>query len=198
MASPENIGGGAAAAADPFASPRLLRLYREKAVPALMEKFGYKNIMEVPRVLKVTLNMGVGEAAKDIKELDAAIKELTIIAGQKPMQTRARVSVSQFKIRAGMPVGAFVTLRNARMWEFMERLIHVALPRVRDFRGLPGKSFDGRGNYSMGLKEHMIFVELDYNDISKTRGMNITFVTNAKSDAEAKELLRLLGMPFRN
>lgn len=183
---------------DPFAEPSLLRKYRQEVVPAMREKFAYGNIMEVPSLKKITVNMGVGEASRDIKELDAAMRELTKITGQKPKQTRAKVSVSQFKIREGMPVGCFVSLRRQRMWEFMERLIHIALPRVRDFRGLPGRSFDGRGNYSMGVKEHMIFVELDYTDVAKTRGMNITFVTNAKTDAEAKELLRLLGMPFRN
>lgn len=181
-----------------YALPRLLVKYRGTVIPGLTEHFGYKNPMEVPRLEKITINMGVGEASKDIKELDAAAKELAIIAGQKPRLTRAKVSVSTFKIREGMPVGCFVTLRNNRMWEFMDRLVHIALPRVRDFRGISGRSFDGRGNYSMGLKEHMIFVELDYNQISKNRGMNITFVTSAKTDAEAKELLKRLGMPFRN
>jgi large subunit ribosomal protein L5 len=184
--------------ADAFALPRLLVKYRAEVIAGLTDHFSYKNTMQVPRLEKITINMGVGEASKDIKELDAAAKELAIIAGQKPRLTRAKVSVSTFKIREGMPVGCFVTLRGARMWEFMDRLVHVALPRVRDFRGIPGRSFDGRGNYSMGLKEHMIFVELDYNQVAKTRGMNITFVTSAKTDAEAKELLKRLGMPFRN
>ncbi|MBI1292744.1 50S ribosomal protein L5 [bacterium] len=183
---------------DAYALPRLLVKYRSEVISGLTEQFGYKNTMQVPRLEKITINMGVGEASKDIKELDAAAKELAIIAGQKPRLTRAKVSVSTFKIREGMPVGCFVTLRNARMWEFMDRLVHVALPRVRDFRGISGRSFDGRGNYSMGLKEHMIFVELDYNQVVKTRGMNITFVTSAKTDAEAKDLLKRLGMPFRN
>lgn len=187
-----------AGAADPYTIPRLLHKYRTEVGPALTKKFDYKNPMQVPRLLKITVNMGVGEASKDIKELDAAEKELSIITGQKARTTRAKVSVSTFKLRQGMPIGCFVTLRNERMWEFLDRLVHVALPRVRDFRGLPGRSFDGRGNYSMGVKEHLIFVELEYNMISKNRGMNITFVTNAKTDAEAKELLRLLGMPFRN
>lgn len=178
--------------------PRMLAKYRADVIPAMREKFGYKNVMEVPRLQKITLNMGVGEAAKDIKELDAAEKELAIIAGQKPRRTRAKVSVSTFKIRQGMPVGCFVTLRGARMWEFADRLIHVALPRVRDFRGVRGRSFDGRGNYSLGVKEHLIFVELDYSQISKNRGLDISFITSAKTDAEAKELLTLLGMPYRN
>lgn len=183
---------------EPFTIPRLLAKYRGDVVPALTKKFDYKNVMEVPKLLKITVNMGVGEASKDIKELDAAEKELAIITGQKPRTTRAKVSVSTFKIRQGMPIGCFVTLRRDRMWEFMDRLINVALPRVRDFRGIPGRSFDGRGNYSMGIREHQIFVELGYQDITKNRGMNITFVTSAKNDQEAKELLSLLGMPFRN
>lgn len=194
----EAVQTGGAGVTEPYGLPRLLRKYREEVVPGLRQQFGYENIMQVPGLKKITVNMGVGEASKDIKELDAAEKELTIIAGQKPLTTRAKVSVSTFKIRRGMPVGCFVTLRGERMWEFMDRLVHVALPRVRDFRGIPGKSFDGRGNYSMGVKEHLIFVELEYNQISKNRGMNITFVTSAKTDAEAKELLRRLGMPFRN
>jgi large subunit ribosomal protein L5 len=184
--------------ADAYGIPRLLVKYRQEVVPGLQEQFGYKNAMEIPRLQKITVNMGVGEASKDIKELDAAAKELAIITGQRPKLTRAKVSVSTFKIREGMPVGCFVTLRGHIMWEFMDRLINIALPRVRDFRGIPGRSFDGRGNYSMGIKEHMIFVELDYNMVQKNRGMNITFVTTAKKDAEAKELLKRLGMPFRN
>lgn len=179
-------------------SPRLLLKYRQEVAPALREKFAYANVMQIPRLQKITLNMGVGEASRDIKELDAAEKELMIIAGQKPSVTRARRAISTFKIREGMPVGCYVTLRGARMWEFMDRLVHVALPRVRDFRGIPGKSFDGRGNYSMGVREHLIFLELDYSQISRNRGLDITFVTSAKTDAESKELLRLLGMPFRN
>lgn len=194
----EKDNGGAAVAEPDFGPPRLQKKYHEEVVPKLIEKFGFKNPMEVPRLLKITLNMGVGEASKDVKELDAAEKELAIIAGQKPKRTRAKVSVSTFKLREGMPVGCFVTLRRNRMWEFMDRFIHVALPRVRDFRGIPGRSFDGRGNYSVGVKEHLIFVELEYSEISKNRGLDITFVTTAKNDAEAKELLKLLGMPFRN
>jgi large subunit ribosomal protein L5 len=178
--------------------PRLRLRYDQQIKQALMEKFGYTNVMQVPRLQKIVVNMGVGEAARDIKDLDAAEKELAVITGQKPKTTRARVSVAAFKVREGMPVGAFVTLRGARMYEFMDRLINIALPRIRDFRGLPGRAFDGRGNYSMGIREHAIFVELEFHMISKNRGMNITFVTDAKSDAEAKELLRLFGMPFRN
>jgi len=194
----ESASPSSAGLVNSFDFPRLLQKYKTEVIPGLRQQFSYKNVMQVPRLQKITLNMGVGEASKDIKELDAAEKELAIIAGQKPISTRARVSVSAFKIRQGMPVGCFVTLRGPRMWEFMDRLINVALPRVRDFRGLPGRSFDGRGNYSMGVKEHLIFVELDYNMISHNRGMNITFVTTAKTDAEAKELLKRLGMPFRN
>lgn len=178
--------------------PRLRLRYDQQIRPALMEKFGYKNVMQVPRLRKIVVNMGVGEAARDIKDLDAAEKELAVITGQKPKTTRAKISVAAFKVREGMPVGCFVTLRGERMYEFLDRLINIALPRIRDFRGLPGKAFDGRGNYSMGVREHAIFVELEFHMISKNRGMNITFVTDAKSDAEAKELLRLFGMPFRN
>jgi large subunit ribosomal protein L5 len=178
--------------------PRLLTRYREVVVPAMQEKFGYSNVMQIPRLVKVVVNMGVGEASRDIKELDAAERELTKITGQKPRTTRARISVSQFKIREGMPVGCFVTLRGTRMFEFVDRLTSVAIPRIRDFRGLPPNGFDGRGNHSLGIREHSIFVELDYNDVQKNRGMNITTVTTAKSDAEAKELLRLLGYAFRS
>lgn len=182
----------------PQVMPRLQEKYLKEVVPALVEKFEFKNVMQVPRLLKITLNMGVGEASKDIKELDAAEKELAIIAGQKPKTTRARKAISTFKIRENMPVGCSVTLRRARMWEFADRLIHVALPRVRDFRGLNPRAFDGRGNYSMGVREHLIFVELEYDQISRNRGLDICFTTTAKSDAEARELLRLLGMPFRS
>lgn len=178
--------------------PRLKAKYREEIAPAMMKKFGYTSPMAIPRLVKMVVNMGVGQAAKDIKDLDAAEKELALITGQKPRTTRARISVATFKIRQGMPIGCFVTLRGDRMFEFLDRLVNISLPRIRDFRGLPGKAFDGRGNHSMGIKEHSIFVELDYNTISRNRGMNITTVTTAKTDAEAKELLRLFGMPFRN
>jgi len=190
----DNTGKNAATAPP----PRLLEAYRERIAPAMQQKFGYENPMEIPRLVKIVLNMGVGEASRDIKELEQARRELSIIAGQMPMETRARVSVAQFKIREGMKVGCFVTLRNARMYEFLDRFVNVAVPRIRDFRGLPGNSFDGRGNYSLGIKEHNMFVELEYSDISHNRGMNVTVVTTAKTDAEAKELLRLFGMPFRN
>lgn len=180
-----------------YGTPRLLIRYRTAVAPALREKFAYGNVMETPRLQKIMVNMGVGEASKDIKELDAAEKELAIITGQKARTTRAKNAISTFKIREEMPVGCAVTLRGARMWEFMDRLVHISLPRVRDFRGLNPRSFDGRGNYSMGIKDHSIFVELDYSQISKNRGMDITFVTSAKNDAEARELLTLLGMPFR-
>lgn len=183
--------------AEAYGLPRLLVRYRTAVAPALREKFSLGNVMEIPRLEKIMVNMGVGEASKDIKELDAAEKELAIITGQKPRTTRAKNAISTFKIRENMPVGCAVTLRGARMWEFMDRLIHISLPRVRDFRGLNPRSFDGRGNYSMGIKDHSIFVELDYSQISKNRGMDITFVTSAKNDAEARELLALLGMPFR-
>lgn len=201
--------GGATSAAAAAAAPsdgkpkvkagpaRLAVKYREEIAPAMQKKFGYKNPMEIPRLVKVVVNMGVGEASRDIKELDAAEKELAIITGQKPLTTRARVSVASFKIREGMPVGCFVTLRGARMFEFLDRFVNVAIPRIRDFRGLPPNAFDGRGNHSLGIKEHNIFVELEYNMISTNRGMNITTVTTAKTDAEAKELLRLFGFPFR-
>lgn len=182
----------------PLAPPRLFERYRREIIPAMQKKFGYKNIMQVPRLVKIVVNMGVGEACRDIKELDQAEAELTLITGQKPRMTRAKISVSAFKVREGMPVGCFVTLRGARMYEFLDRLINVAIPRIRDFRGLPTRSFDGRGNHSMGVREHAIFVELDPNKIPRARGMNITTVTNAKSDAEAKELLVLFGMPFRS
>lgn len=187
----------AVAAAKPFGLPRLLVKYRSVVAPALREKFNYSNVMEIPRLQKIVVNMGVGEASKDIKELDAAEKELAIITGQKPRTTRAKKAISTFKIREGMAVGCSVTLRRDRMWEFMDRLVNIALPRVRDFRGISPRSFDGRGNFSMGVKEHAIFVELDFSQISHNRGLDITFVTTAKSDAEARELLAQLGMPFR-
>lgn len=177
--------------------PRLQERYVKEIIPALREKFSYKNIMQVPKLVKIVVNMGVGEASRDIKELDAAEVELAWITGQKARKTRAGVSVSAFKIREGMPVGCFVTLRGARMYEFLDRLINVAIPRIRDFRGLPPRAFDGRGNHSMGVREHTIFLELDQNKVPRVRGMNITTVTTAKSDAEAKELLKLFGMPFR-
>lgn len=171
--------------------------YEKEVVPALMERFGYKSIMAVPRIEKVVINMGVGDAIQNPKLLDAAVNELALITGQRPMVTRAKKSISAFKVRAGMPIGCKVTLRKQRMWDFLTRLIFLALPRVRDFRGLSPDSFDGRGNYSLGLREQLIFPEIDYDDIEKVRGMDVTIVTTAKTDEEARELLRLLGMPFR-
>lgn len=193
----EGAAGEGAQKQDGKFEPRLKKLYREQIVPAMMKKFAYKNPMQVPRLEKIVLNMGVGEAARDIKLLDAAERELALIAGQKPIVRRAKRAISAFKIRAGMPVGCMVTLRGDRMYSFLERLITIAIPRVRDFRGLPTKSFDGRGNHSMGIREHLIFMELDYSKVSTVRGMNITTVTTAETDEEALELLRLFGMPFR-
>jgi len=177
--------------------PRLKLLYKNEIIPAMMKKFQYKNVMQVPRLLKIVVNMGVGEAARDIKELDHAMEELGLISGQKPKLSRAKKSISAFKVRSGMPVGCFVSLRGKRMYEFLDRLINIAIPRIRDFRGLPTKSFDGRGNHSFGIKEHLIFVELDYNKVPKVRGMNITTASNARNDEECRELLKLFGMPFR-
>ncbi len=178
-------------------TPRLKTRYKDEVRKALTEKFGYTNPMQVPKLVKVTVSMGVGEGSKDIKLLDAAENELAAITGQKPKRTRATKSISQFKLRAGMPIGCFVTLRRDRMYEFLDRLISIAVPRIRDFRGLPAKSFDGRGNYAMGVKEHLIFMELDHSKVAKDRGLNVVVVTSAKTDEEAHELLRLLGMPFR-
>jgi large subunit ribosomal protein L5 len=177
---------------------RMKDLYQENAVPALMKRFGYQNRMEVPRLEKIILNMGLGEAIQNIKILDSAVQELSQITGQKPVITKAKKSIAQFKLRTGMPIGCMVTLRKERMYEFFNRLVNVALPRVRDFKGLSGKSFDGRGNYALGIREQLIFPEIHYDKIDKVKGMNIVIVTTAKTDEEGKELLRLLGMPFRN
>ena len=170
--------------------------YRDQVVNELKNKFGYKSVMQVPRIEKITLNMGVGEALTDKKLLDNAVADLAAISGQKPLVTKARKSVAGFKIRQGYPIGCKVTLRGERMWEFFERLITIAVPRIRDFRGLSAKSFDGRGNYSMGVREQIIFPEIDYDKIDKIKGMDITFTTTAKTDEEAQALLELLGMPF--
>lgn len=178
--------------------PRFKKKYREEVIPALMEQFQYGSIMEVPRLVKIALNQGIGEATQDKKLVDNAAAELTVIAGQKAVATKAKRSVSNFKLREGMPIGARVTLRDHRMYEFLDRLVTVALPRVRDFRGINDKSFDGRGNYSMGITEHIIFPEIDLDKVSKIMGMDITFVTTAKTDQEAYALLRLLGLPFKN
>ena len=177
-------------------TPRLKEKYLSEVAKAMMEKFGYKNVMEIPRLEKVVLNMGVGEAVANPKVMDAAIADMTLIAGQKPVVTRAKKSIATFKIRQNMPIGVKVTLRGARMCYFLDKLMNVALPRVRDFRGVNPNSFDGRGNYSMGVKEQLIFPEIDYDKIDKVRGMDIIVVTTAKTDEEARELLKLLGMPF--
>ncbi len=178
-------------------TPRLRKLYLDSVVPALAERFGYKSRMQVPRLDKVVVNMGVGEATQDPKTLDAAVTDLQTITGQKPVITRAKRSIAAFKIREGVPIGTCVTLRGNRMYDFLDRLFNVALPRVRDFRGIPSKSFDGRGNFSLGVREQLIFPEVDYDKVEKVRGMDITIVTSARSDEEAKALLALLGMPFR-
>ncbi|MEG6566638.1 50S ribosomal protein L5 [Thermoanaerobacterium saccharolyticum] len=175
---------------------RLKDKYINEVVPALMEKYSYKNIMQVPKLEKIVLNIGLGEARENPKAIEAASNDLAVITGQKPVVTRAKKSIANFKIRAGMPIGVKVTLRGERMYEFADKLFNVALPRVRDFRGLPTKSFDGRGNYSFGIKEQLIFPEIDYDKIDKVRGMDIIFVTTAKNDEEARTLLELMGMPF--
>jgi large subunit ribosomal protein L5 len=172
--------------------------YTKEVVPALKKQFNYKNIMEVPRLDKIVINMGLGEAIQNIKILDSALEEIAAITGQRPVITKARRSIAQFKLRAGMPIGCMVTLRKERMYEFLNRFINIALPRVRDFRGLPPHAFDGRGNYSLGLKEQIIFPEINYDKIDKIKGMNIVIATTAKTDEEGRELLRLLGMPFRS
>ncbi len=177
---------------------KLKEVYQEKTVPALMKRFNYKNKMEVPKLEKIVINMGLGEAIQNIKILDSAAQELSQITGQKPVIRKAKKSIAQFKLRTGMPIGCMVTLRKERMYEFFNRLVNVALPRVRDFKGLSGKSFDGRGNYALGIREQLIFPEIHYDKIDKVKGMNIVIVTTAKTDEEGKELLKLLGMPFRN
>jgi len=176
---------------------RLKEHYQEKIVPALMEEFSYKCIMQVPKVEKVVVNMGIGEAIQNIKILENAVEEMSMIVGQRPVITKARKSIASFKVREGMPIGCMVTLRGARMYEFLDRLLNVALPRIRDFRGISPNAFDGRGNFSMGLKEHYIFPEIDYDKIDRVLGMNISIVTTAKSDEEARTLLRLLGIAFK-
>ncbi|WP_028920532.1 50S ribosomal protein L5 [Pseudoxanthomonas suwonensis] len=177
---------------------RLEKIYKEQVVPALMEKFGYTNPMQVPRLVKITLNMGVGEAAANKKVLENAVADLAKISGQKPVTTKARVSVASFKIRDGWPIGCKVTLRRDTMFEFLDRLISVSLPRVRDFRGVSGRSFDGRGNFNMGVKEQIIFPEIDFDAVDAVRGMDIAITTTAKTDAEAKALLEAFKFPFRN
>jgi large subunit ribosomal protein L5 len=173
-------------------------IYQKDVVPQLTKTFGYKNVMQVPRLWKITLNMGLGEAVQNIKILDSAVEELALVSGQKAVITKAKRSIAIYKLREGMPIGVMVTLRRNRMLDFFDKLVNVALPRVRDFRGVSGKAFDGRGNYSLGIREQIIFPEINLDKIDKIKGLNISIVTTAKTDEEGKELLRLLGMPFRN
>lgn len=175
---------------------RLKEKYKTEVAPAMMQKFGYKNVMEIPKVEKVIINMGVGEAVGNPKALDAAVGDLTTIAGQKPVVTRAKKSIAAFKIRQGMAIGTKVTLRGERMYHFLDKLLNISLPRVRDFRGISPRAFDGRGNYTLGVKEQLIFPEIEYDKVDKIRGMDIVIVTTAKTDEEARELLKLMGMPF--
>ena len=177
---------------------RLRERYEQDVAPALKKEFGYGNVMAIPRVQKVVVNMGLGEATQNAKIVDTGLDEVARVTGQKPVVTRAKKSIAQFKVRKGMPIGAMVTLRGERMWEFLDRLMSVALPRVRDFRGVSPRGFDGRGNYTLGLKDQLLFPEIDYMKVDKARGMNISVVTSAKTDEESRRLLQLLGMPFRN
>lgn len=177
---------------------RLKELYNKEMVPQLMKDFNYRNIMEVPKLEKIVINMGLGEAIQNVKILDSAVEELATISGQKAVITKAKKSIASFKLRQGMPIGCMVTLRKEKMYEFLDRLVNVSLPRVRDFKGVSGKGFDGMGNYSLGIKEQLIFPEINYDKIDKIKGMNISIVTNARTDEEGKALLKLLGMPFRN
>jgi large subunit ribosomal protein L5 len=179
------------------AEPRIKAKYRAEVAQALTQEFGYTSAMQVPRLQKIVINMGVGDAIQNIKVLDVAVTELSAIAGQKAVIRKAKKSVAQFKLREGMPIACMVTLRGPRMWEFLDRLVTLSLPRVRDFRGVPTKSFDGRGNYTLGLRDQLIFQEIDYSKVDKMKGMNVTFVTSAPNDAEARALLAHLGMPFR-
>ncbi len=180
------------------AMARLKQRYRQEVIPHLMKKFGYANVMQVPRIEKVVVNIGAGEAKDNPKLLDQLVEDLALITGQRPVVTRARRSIANFHLRQGMPVGCRVTLRGDRMYEFLDRMINVALPRVRDFKGVSGKGFDGRGNYTLGIAEHVIFPEVDLEKVEKVKGMNVSIATTAETDEEAKELLRELGMPFRN
>lgn len=189
--------GSAAAAPQAGYVPRLKTAYRGEVVRQMMERHGYTNPMAVPRLRKIVVNMGVGEATRDIKILDGAVEQLAAITGQRPILRRARKSIANFKIRQGMPIGCTVTLRGDRMYDFFDRLVSIALPRVRDFRGVSTKSFDGRGNYTLGLKDQLVFLEVSYGRIDKVHGMNVTIVTTARSDEEARNLLALLGLPFR-
>jgi large subunit ribosomal protein L5 len=175
---------------------RLKQKYQDEVVPEMMKQFGYKNVMQVPRVEKITLNCGVGEATQNAKALDTAVVEMTAIAGQKPVVTRAKKAIANFKLREGVPIGCTVTLRRERMYEFLDRLIHVALPRVRDFKGISDRSFDGRGNYSLGLREQIIFPEIQADKVEKTRGLTVSITTTAKTNEEGRQLLKLMGLPF--
>jgi large subunit ribosomal protein L5 len=177
---------------------QLREAYQKEMVPQLMETLKLKNPMQVPRLVKIVLNIGMGEAIHNMKLLDSAVEELTLISGQKPVITRAKKSIAAFKLREGMPIGCMVTLRRTRMYDFMSKLVNIALPRVRDFRGISGKAFDGRGNYSLGIREQIIFPEIDYDKIDKINGLNVSIVTSAQTDQQGKELLKLMGMPFRN
>jgi large subunit ribosomal protein L5 len=176
---------------------RLKERYEKEVAPALKKEFGYRNVMAIPKIEKIVVNMGLGEATQNAKIVDVGVDEIARITGQKPVTTRAKKSIAQFKVRQGMPIGVMVTLRGERMWDFVDRLISVALPRVRDFRGVSARGFDGRGNYTLGLKDQLLFPEIDYMKVDKARGMNISFVTTAKTDEESRKLLQLLGMPFR-
>lgn len=186
------------AAASGKIQPRLKQKYRSEIAPALQEEFGYENVMQIPGLVKVVVNTGVGEAARDSKVIEGAVSDLTKITGQKPVVTRARKSIAQFKLREGQPIGAHVTLRGDRAWEFLDRLVSLALPRIRDFRGLSPKQFDGNGNYTFGLQEQSVFHEIDQDKIDRVRGFDITVVTSAKTDAEGRELLRQIGFPFKS
>jgi len=177
---------------------RLQQVYKEKVVPELLKEFSYKNVMQVPRIKKITLNMGVGEAVADKKQIENAVRDMTAIAGQKPVVTKARKSIAGFKIRDGWPIGCKVTLRGEHMWEFLDRLIAISIPRIRDFRGMNGKSFDGHGNYSMGVREQIMFPEIDYDKVDAIRGLDITITTSAETDEEGKALLKAFNFPFRN
>ncbi|CAG1065837.1 50S ribosomal protein L5 [uncultured bacterium] len=179
-------------------SPRLKEKFAKDVIPAMMKEFNYSSVMQVPKLEKITLNIGLGEAVKDVKLIDAATRDLTAVTGQKPVVTKAKKSIATFKLRAGMPIGCMVTLRGPKMFEFFDRFVSFAVPRIRDFKGMPDKSFDGRGNYTIGVKEQIIFPEIEYDKIDKIRGLNITINTTAKSDEEAKALLKHLGMPFRS
>ncbi|MCK4739601.1 MAG: 50S ribosomal protein L5 [Deltaproteobacteria bacterium] len=178
--------------------PRLKEFYKKEAVPALMKQFDYKSSMQVPKLGKVVLNIGLGEAVNDVKVIDAAVRDLTLISGQKPLVTKARKAIANFKLREGMPIGCKVTLRGTRMYEFFDRLVNLSMPRIRDFRGISDSAFDGRGNYTLGITEQIIFPEIEYDKIDKIRGMNITITTTGSTDEEGKALLKLMGMPFKS